>query len=678
MLFRSSTITATLRLNYDSNQALTQINTQISSVRNQLPPQAQQPILTVQVGQTTAAMYMGFYSDDIANNSITDYLLRVVKPKLDSISGVQNAEILGGRKFALRAWLDRDRMAGRGVSPDDVYAALAANNYLSPVGSTKGQMVSVDLVANTDLHTLDEFRKLIVKKNGADIVYLDQVATVTLGSEDYNNNVAFNGKQSVFIGIKVAPDANLLDVAKRVRDAFPDIQKQLPTGLNGKIVFDSTDFINTSIKEVVQTLLEALIIVTVVIYLFLGSYRAVAVPVLAMPLSLIGTFFMMQVLGYSINLLTLLALVLAIGLVVDDAIIVVENVDRHMKEGKSPLEASLIAARELGNPILAMTIVLIAVYIPIGFQGGLTGALFTEFAFTLAGAVAVSGVVALTLSPMMCSRLFSQEEEMSSFVKKIDHVFENVRHSYQNTLRDLLSTWQVIIVMGALLLAGVVYLYATARSELAPTEDQGIVLMSAIGPPNSTVNQMQGYADQIFKIATSEPEYKQMFQITSPTSSFGGVIMKDWGERSRSATKFQEDLQNKWNSIAGTRVAAFQFPALPGAQGLPVQVVINTTEPYTNLNDVSQYVLDKARQSGMFFFVDSDLKIDKPQDVLQIDREKVAALGMTQRDVGNALSVALGGGFVNYFSVAGRSYRVIPQVKQSDRLNPDQIGRAHV
>ncbi|MEY3936045.1 MAG: hypothetical protein RLZZ202_247, partial [Pseudomonadota bacterium] len=357
-----STITATLRLNYDANQALTQINTQISSVRNQLPPQAQQPILTVQVGQTTAAMYMGFYSDDIANNSITDYLLRVVKPKLDSINGVQNAEILGGRKFALRAWLDRDRMAGLGVAPDDVYAAMAANNYLAPVGSTKGQMVSVDLVANTDLHSLDEFRKLIIKRNGADIVYLDQVATVTLGSEDYNNNVAFNGKQSVFIGIKVAPDANLLDVAKRVRDAFPDIQKQLPTGLNAKIVYDSTDFINTSIQEVVQTLLEALIIVTVVIYLFLGSYRAVAVPVLAMPLSLIGTFFMMQVLGYSINLLTLLALVLAIGLVVDDAIIVVENVDRHMKEGKSPLEASLIAARELGNPILAMTIVLIAVY----------------------------------------------------------------------------------------------------------------------------------------------------------------------------------------------------------------------------------------------------------------------------------------------------------------------------
>jgi multidrug efflux pump len=668
-----STIIATLQLNYDANKALTQINTQISSVRNQLPPQAQQPVLTVQVGQSTAAMYLGFYSDVIPNNSTTDYLLRVVKPKLDSVAGVQNAEILGGRKFALRAWLDRDRMAGVGVGADDVYNALAANNYLSAVGSTKGEMVAVDLVAGTDLHTLDEFRKLVVKRNGADIVYLDQVATVSLGSDDYNTNVAFSGKQSVFIGIKVAPDANLLDVAERVRAVLPDIQKQLPTGLVGNIVYDSTKFITTSIDEVVATLLEALLIVTVVIFLFLGSFRAVAVPVIAMPLSLIGTFFLMQILGYSINLLTLLALVLAIGLVVDDAIIVVENVDRHMKEGKSPLEASLIAARELGNPILAMTVVLIAVYIPIGFQGGLTGALFTEFAFTLASAVAVSGIVALTLSPMMCSRIFTEGQETTPLVKKIDAIFDRVHHRYQTLLRDLLSTWQVIIVMGVFLLGGVAYLYATAHSELAPIEDQGIVLMQASGPPNATVNQMQTYADQIQKIAAAESEYLQMFQITSATSSFGGVLMKDWNERSRSASAFQQDMQNKWNSIAGVRVAAFQFPALPGAQGLPVQVVINTTESYENLNEVSQAVLDKARKSGMFFFVDSDLKIDKPQNVLEIDREKVAALGMTQRDVGNALSAALGGGFVNYFSVAGRSYRVIPQVKQVDRLNPDQI-----
>ena len=385
-----STITATLKLNYDSNAALTQIQTQISAVKNQLPPQAQQPVLTVQVGQSTAAMYMGFYSDDIPNNAITDYLLRVVKPKLDAVEGVQNAEITGGRKFALRAWLDREKMAGLGVGADDVFSAMSANNYLSAVGSTKGDMVAVDLVAGTDLHTLDEFRKLVVKKDGVNIVYLDQVANVTLGSEDYNTNVAFSGKRSVFIAIKVAPQANLLDVAQRVRDVVPGIQKQLPIGMTGKIVYDSTEFITSSIDEVVSTLVEALIIVTIVIYLFLGSVRAVVVPVIAMPLSLIGTFFLMQVLGYSINLLTLLALVLAIGLVVDDAIIVVENVDRHMKEGKSPLEASLIAARELGGPILAMTVVLIAVYIPIGFQGGLTGALFTEFAFTLASAECIN------------------------------------------------------------------------------------------------------------------------------------------------------------------------------------------------------------------------------------------------------------------------------------------------
>ena len=668
-----STIIATLKLNYDSNAALTQIQTQISAVKNQLPPQAQQPVLTVQVGQSTAAMYMGFYSDDIPNNAITDYLLRVVKPKLDSVEGVQNAEITGGRKFALRAWLDREKMAGLGVGADDVYSAMSANNYLSAVGSTKGDMVAVDLVAGTDLHTLDEFRKLVIKKDGVNIVYLDQVATVTLGSEDYNTNVAFSGKKSVFIAIKVAPQANLLDVAQRVRDAVPDIQKQLPVGMTGKVVYDSTMFITSSIDEVVSTLLEALLIVTVVIYLFLGSYRAVAVPVIAMPLSLIGTFFLMQVLGYSINLLTLLALVLAIGLVVDDAIIVVENVDRHMKEGKSPLEASLIAARELGGPILAMTVVLIAVYIPIGFQGGLTGALFTEFAFTLASAVAVSGLIALTLSPMMCSRIFTEAQEASPFVQKIDRIFDKVHHSYQSTLRNLLSTWQVIIVMGAILLGGVAYLYATARAELAPTEDQGIVLMQASGPPNSTVNQMQTYADQIYQISSAEPEYEQIFQITSPTSSFGGVLLKDWNQRSRNATKFQEDMQSKWNTIAGARVAAFQFPALPGAQGLPVQVVITTTESYDQLNEVSQAVLDKARRSGNFFFVDSDLKIDKPQDVLVIDREKVAALGMTQQQVGAALSAALGGGYVNYFSVSGRSYKVIPQVKQIDRLNPEQI-----
>src|SRR5574337_127185 len=391
-----STITATLRLNYDANRALTEINTQVASVRNQLPPQAQQPVLTVQTGATVDAMYMGFYSQELPTNNITDYLVRVVKPKLDSVTGVQTAEILGARQFALRAWLDTDRMAAFGVTAADVSAALAANNTLAAVGASKGQMVTVPLTAATDLHTVDEFKQLVVKRSGDTVVRLADVATVTLGSENYDFNVAFDGKRSVFIGIKVAPDANILDVAKRVRAAFPEIAQQLPTGVTGAIVYDATEFIDSSIVEVVKTLAEALAIVTVVIYLFLGSLRAVAVPIVAMPLSLIGAFFVMLAFGYSINLLTLLALVLAI-------------VDRHMKEGLAPMQAAIQGARELGGPIVAMTLVLIAVYVPIGFQGGLTGALFTEFAFTLAGAVTVSGVIALTLSPMMTSRIFRPE-----------------------------------------------------------------------------------------------------------------------------------------------------------------------------------------------------------------------------------------------------------------------------
>ncbi len=672
-----SIITATLRLNYDANRALTQINTQISSVRNQLPPQAQQPVITVQVGQTTDTMYMGFYSDVLPGNNVTDYLLRVVKPKLDSVQGVQTAEILGGRQFALRAWLDPQRLAAYGVTAADVYTALGNNNYLAALGNTKGQMVSVAITSNTDLHSLDEFRQLVVKSQNGALVRLQDVANVVLGADNYDFSVAFSGKRSVFIGIKTAPDANVLDVARRVREVFPAMQAQLPTGLTGKIVYDATEFVNTSIREVVKTLAEALLIVTVVIFLFLGSLRAVIIPVIAMPLSLIGTFFVMLALGYSINLLTLLALVLAIGLVVDDAIIVVENVDRHMKEeGKPPLEAAMMAARELGGPILAMTVVLVAVYVPIGFQGGLTGALFTEFAFTLAGAVAVSGVVALTLSPMMCARFFRADQESGRFVRFIDRQFDRVHHGYQRRLHSLLETWVVLVMMGALLLAGAVYLFMTSKSELAPPEDQGIVLAHLQGPPNATIQQMQTYADQLFDLSRNIPEYAQMFQLTgTPTlnQGIGGVLLKPWDQRGRSALQLQQELQQKWNGIAGAQVAAFQFPPLPGAQGLPVQFVINTTEPFQNLNEVSQAVLDKARASGMFFFVDSDLKLDKPQSTLIVDRDKVASLGLNQSNVGATLGAALGGNYVNYFSIAGRSYKVIPQVLQVDRLNPSQI-----
>ncbi len=672
-----STITATLRLNYDANRALTEINTQVGSVKNQLPPQSQQPVLSIQVGQTTDAMYMGFYSDVLPSNSVTDYLLRVVKPKLDSIEGIQTAEILGGRQFALRAWLDADRLAAVGLTANDVVNSLSANNYLAAVGSTKGQAVTVDLRAGTDLHSVEEFRKLIVKQANGALVHLEDVATVELGAETYDLNVAFSGHRSVFIGIKVAPEANFLDVAERVRAVFPSIQQQFPSGMTGKIVYDATDFVNTSIAEVEKTLVESLVIVTVVIFLFLGNFRAVIVPVIAMPLSLVGTFFVMLILGYSINLLTLLALVLAIGLVVDDAIIVVENVFRHISEEKqSPMDAAILAARELGGPILAMTVVLVAVYIPIGFQGGLTGALFTEFAFSLAGAVTVSGVIALTLSPMMCSRLFKPGGGESRFALFLDHNFERLNKGYQRLLGSILQTWIVVLVMGVLILIAAVLLFKTAKSELAPSEDQGIVLYQVIGPPDATADLMQTYANELYKDASEEPEYAQMFQITgTPTinQGIGGMLMKTWDQRTRSATQLQQLMQQKWNKLPGARVAAFQFPALPGSQGFPVQFVITTTEPFVNLNEVAQAVLDKARASGKFYFLDGDLKIDKPQTTLVVDRDLISALGFSQSDVGAALGGALGGNYVNYFSISGRSYKVIPQVLQVDRLNPAQV-----
>ncbi|HEX4648380.1 MAG TPA: efflux RND transporter permease subunit [Steroidobacteraceae bacterium] len=670
----SSTITATLRLNYDANRALTEIQTQVTSVRNQLPPQAQQPVLSVQVGQTIDAMYMGFRSDVLPSNSITDYLARVVKPKLDALPGVQTAEILGGRQFALRAWLSPQQLAAHGVTAADVYQALSANNYLAAVGTTKGQMVSVDLTASTDLHTVDEFRQLAVKQKDGAIVRLKDVATVVLGAEDYNFNVSFSGTLAVFIGIKVAPDANLLQVARTVRDAMPDIQSQLPTGLSGEIVYDSTSFVTASIREVEKTLIQALLIVTVVIYLFLGTLRAVTIPVIAMPLSLIGTFFIMLALGYSMNLLTLLALVLAIGLVVDDAIIVVENVDRHMKEeGRSPLEASLLAARELGGPILAMTVVLVAVYVPIGFQKGLTGALFTEFAFTLAGAVTVSAVIALTLSPMMCSRFFSSEQESGRFVHLIDRVFTRVRDGYQRLLASALSTWSVIVVGGLMLFGATILLGMTSKSELTPEEDQGFLFYQLKALPDATAAQMLGYSEQMFALGRKLPEYEMMFQITTPGTGFGGMVFKPWDERKRNAAQLQQALQETWNTVAGGQIFVFALPPLPGASGAPVQVVINTTEPFENLNEVTQAVLQKARDSGKFWFIDTDLKIDKPQSTVVVDRDLISTLGLTEQDVGSALTAALGGGYVNYFSIAGRSYKVIPQVLQTDRLNPNQV-----
>ena len=673
-----STIQATLRLNYDPNKALTEINTRVNAVLNQLPRDAQQPVITIAIGETIDSMYIGFSSKMLPTNKITDYLIRVVQPKLQAVEGVQTAEILGKRQFALRAWLDPVKMAALGVTGTDVSNALATNDFISALGRTQGQMVTVDLTADTSLHSVEEFRNLVIRSKNNALVRLGDVANVTLGAEDYDTVVTFDGKSAVYIGIKIAPTANLLSVIDGVRRAFPAISEQLPEGLDGRIVYDSTKYVNSSIREVVKTLAEALLIVTVVIFLFLGTVRSVIIPTIAMPLSLIGAFFMMLVLGYTINLLTLLALVLAIGLVVDDAIIVVENVHRHMEAGVKPLPAALQGARELAGPIVAISVVLVAVYIPIGFMGGLTGALFTEFAYTLAGAVAVSAVIALTLSPMMCSRFLKPYEHggQNRFAAWIDRQFGNLRSGYERLLHASLSTLAVTGVFAALILASIYFLYASSKSELAPQEDQGIIIVLTTASPDATLEQTLLSTRQVFEVFTSYPETDHVFQFAGVNGlniAFGGMVFKPWEERKRTSIGLQPQVQMKLGQIAGARSAAFLPSPLPGSSGLPVQFVIGTTESYERLNEAAQALLAKAYASGVFAYLDSDLKIDKPQVTVDIDRDKAAQLGLTMRDVGGALGSMLGGGYVNYFSLAGRSYKVIPQVMQRERLNAAQL-----
>jgi multidrug efflux pump len=678
-----STIQAYLRLNYDYNKALTEINTKVNAVLNQLPREAQQPVISVAVGETIDSMYIGFNSAVLPTNKITDYLIRVVQPKLQAVEGVQTAEIIGGKQFALRAWLDPQKMAAYGVTGTDVNNALAANDFISAVGRTKGQMVTVELTAATGLHTVDEFRDLVIKSQDGAIVRLGDVANVTLGAEDYDTAVAFDGKSAVYIGIKVAPNANLLTVIKNVRKVFPSIHAQLPEGLNGRIVYDATKYVNSSIDEVVITLVEALLIVTMVIFLSLGSVRSVLIPTIAIPLSLIGAFFIMLLLGYSINLLTLLSLVLAIGLVVDDAIIVVENVHRHMEEGVPPLEAAIQGARELAGPIVAITVVLVAVYVPIGFMGGLTGALFTEFAYTLAGAVTVSAVIALTLSPMMSSRfLKSSREGGSRFGNFVDSQFKWLRRLYSKLLHGALNYLAVTAVFALIILLSIYFLYTNSKSELAPDEDQGIIITLLTGAPDATLQQTQMNSKQVYKIVSSYPETDHVFQLDGLgglNQGIAGMVLKPWDERKRTSMQLQPVVQGQLGSIAGVRCVAFLRPPLPGGgRGLPVQFVIGTTESFDRLNTASQALMDKARASGMFAYVDTDLKIDKPQTTIEFDRDKAAQLGLSMLDVGSSLGSMLGGGYVNYFSLAGRSYKVIPQVMQRHRLNADQLRHYYI
>ena len=677
-----STIQAHLRLNYDAYEALTQITSKVNRVRAELPEGSEDPTIDLSVGETTAAMYMSFFSDVLENNQITDYLTRVVQPRLQSLAGVQTAEIIGARTYAMRIWLQPERMAGLGVQPADIYAELAANNFLSAVGQTKGSFIGIDLKANTDLQSAEEFRQLVISDEGDTLVRLGDVATVELGAESYDTDVAFNGQNATFIGIEVAPGANILDVISRVRDEFPKIVAEFPEGLDAAIPYDATEYVNDAIAEVRNTLIEALIIVVVVIFLFLGSVRSVLIPAVAVPLSLLGAGFVMLALGYSLNLLTLLALVLAIGLVVDDAIIVVENIHRHIEDGMAPRDAALKGASELAGPVVAMTITLVAVYAPIGFLGGLTGTLFSEFAFTLAGAVLISGIVALTLSPMMSSKLLKPRDESGGKLADwLDRQFGKLEGWYERKLHGALNTVPVIVVFGAVVLASCYFLFASSMSELAPEEDQGIVIMLATGAPHATLDQTVFWNQEQIELAKSIDEVENHFLLNglgftgpAPNQSISGMVFAPWSERTRGSKAIKNDIDAGLAKIAGLNTASFVPPALPtGGAGLPVQFVVGTTGSTEALFDVTNELLGAALESGLFIFAESDLRIDKPQVRINIDRDKAAALGLSMQDIGSNLAAMMSGGFVNRFSIQGRSYKVIPQVARADRLNPEQL-----
>jgi len=674
-----STINARLRLNYPASDALADISTRVDQVRADLPPEAEVPAITVERSDAQfAAMYLSFGSDILEDNQVTDYLLRIIQPRLSAIEGVQRADILGGRTFAIRAWLKADRMAALNITPSQVRAALTANNYLSSVGQTKGALVQINLSASTDLTTVEEFRDLVVRRDGDTLVRLGDIADVVLGADTYDQEVRFSGKQAVFMGIWVLPDANNLEVIAAVRDEMAKIKAELPSGMNASIAFDSTKYIEDALDEVVVTLSETVLIVIVVIFLFLGSLRSVLVPVVAIPLSLIGGIFLMQAFGFTLNLLTLLAIVLSVGLVVDDAIVVVENVERHLRAGKTRVEAALAGAHELIGPVIAMTITLVAVYTPIGFQGGLTGALFREFAFTLAGAVLISGIVALTLSPVMCTKLLREEKRQGWLTRTSERAFEKTREAYSRGLAwTLRSRPTAYIVWGALGLA-VIPMFMFSPKELAPQEDQGVAFTALEAPPNASIEQMTISSQAVQRVFESDKAFDHSFQITFPGGGFGGFIGKPWSER-RHIKDIQGELTMKANAIPGVRAPMFIPAALPSAGMLPIEVVIAATASHEEILGFAQTLADEAMKSGMIAFPPiMDVRIDELQTDVVLDRNKVAMLGLNMQSVGADLSAMLGGNYVNRFTMDGRSYKVIPQLERADRLVPSQLLDIHI
>ncbi|MEH6384281.1 MAG: efflux RND transporter permease subunit [Colwellia sp.] len=665
-----STIEAQMELNYDANDALAEIQSKVASQRNALPEKAQDPVINSTTGEGRALMYIAFFSDTMRVPEITDYLAREVQPKLQALSGVGKAELLG-RRFALRVWLDPQRLAAVNLTSTEIVQTLRENNYLSGVGQTKGELIKISLTSNTNVSNTEQFKNLVIKSTEDTIIRLKDVARVELGSQTYENIALYKGKPSTYVAISLSPGSNPLSVAERVKELLPDIKSQLPSGLLVELPYDASEFIDDSINEVIKTLIEAIGIVLVIVFLCLGSLRAAIIPSLAVPLSLIGGAFIMLVLGFSLNLLTLLSLVLAIGLVVDDAIIIVENIHRHIVNGKSKKEAAIIGAREMASPIIAMTITLVAVYAPIGFMGGLVGSLFTEFAFTLAGAVVISGIIALTLSPMLASKVLKPHGESSRFESTVEGLFEKLANLYQRSLTIVVKAVSPVIMFALVVLVSIFFMVMLSEKELAPTEDRGIILFQGKGPQTATLEYLQKYGAEMQTAFEQVPGYDETFMLVGMTSSdavFGGFKMKPWSERDISQFDIMPQLQASVANITGLKTALFPIPSLPGSSGgLPFQFVVTSGSDFNQLNQVADELVGAAMQSGNFTFVQKSIDIDKPVTRVKVDRDRAADLGLSMEEIGQELSSMLGGGYINRFNMEGRSYEVIPQVERYAR-----------
>jgi multidrug efflux pump len=675
-----STINVRLRLNYDSTKALAEIGSKVDQVRRDLPPEAEVPVINIESADSRfAAAYLSFSSDLLQQNEITDYLVRIVQPRLSALPGVQRADILGARTFAMRIWLKPDRMAAQDISPAQVRQALASNNFLAALGRSKGAFIQVNLTADTNLSTVEEFKRLVVRQRNGTIVRIGDIADVVLGAEDYDSDVRYSGQTAVWIGIWPLPNANSVDVIKRVQTEMNSIQRDLPVGLKARVAYDATDYITHAIREVLKTLGDTLLIVVLVIFLFLGSFRTVLVPVVAIPVSLVGGVFLMQAFGFTVNLLTLLAIVLSVGLVVDDAIVVVENVERHLREGKPPLEAALVGARELVGPIIAMTVTLAAVYLPIGLQGGLTGALFREFAFTLAGTVTISGIVALTLSPVMSATLLKPGGEERGLAGKITRDFERLKNAYGRRLDATLAARPAVYAVWIAVSIVTVPMFIMSAKELAPTEDQGVIFGILDASANSTLEQNTHFAAEVNRVFQSVPETDFTFQITFPNSGFGGMVAKPWEDRERNVFQILPDVQQNLQKVPGIRIFPVTPPALPGGGDFPVEFILASTAETGQILEFANQLQMKAMQSGMFAFPPViDVKVDQPQSEFVIDRDKVASMGLNLEQIGADLGGLIGGDFVNRFDISGRSYKVIPQIQRVNRLNPDQLKDVYV